>query len=350
MKPLPVGFFQNMPVIRVLDLEGNRKLKELPPEICRLESLEYLNLGYTSIKEMPVELKNLTKLRCLTLEYIYGLQVVPPNVICCLPNLLMFSMILDSVPWHIKKYEEGFMVTVLQELECLQYLSWISISLPTVSDVQKFLTSQKLQKWIRNLQICECQDLTEMELPLSTLQRMRSLELDNCDHLERVKIKMGNGEKQVFSPSHISKSKFLNLVRVLITGCRFLNLTWLVYAPSLEWLMVTGSDKMEEIIGSDEGGNSEIKQQFLSIFLRLEKLCLKDLPNLKSIYSRALPFPSLRKIKVIRCPNLRKLPLKHSNSATNTLEIIEGEPSWWEELEWEDDNLEGTFTPYFKKW
>ena len=348
MRSLPTGFFQDMPVIRVLDLEGNRRLHELPLETCRLETLEYLNLRWTSIEKIPIELKNLTKLRCLKLDHIDRLEVIAPNVICCLLNLQMFSMILDNI--GIKEYEEGFMVSMLQELDCLQYLSEMSISLPTLPAVQKFLTSQKLQKCIKNLYLSRCQGLKEMELPLSTLQRMRSLAFQNCEHLERVKIKMGNGEKHGFSRGGlISNSIFHNLFYVSITGCLFLDLTWLIYAPSLEYLMVGNSDKMEEIIGStDEGGDSEIEQQSLTIFSRLNELRLNDLPNLKSICRRALPFPSLKEISVFGCPNLRKLPL-NSNNATNTLEKIEGESSWWGELEWEDDNLKSTFTPYFRK-
>ena len=149
------------------------------------------------------------------------------------------------------------------------------------------------------------------------------------------------------SQGHISNSNFHNLVRVNISGCRFLDLTWLIYAPSLESLMVFSCPEMEEIIGSDEYGDSEIDQQNLSIFSRLVTLQFDDLPNLKSIYKRALPFPSLKEIFVLRCPNLSKLPL-NSNSATNTLKVIAGHPIWWEELEWEDDNLKRIFTPYFK--
>ena len=153
---------------------------------------------------------------------------------------------------------------------------------------------------------------------------------------------MGNEEKHGFSGGHISNSNFLNLVHVQIAGChRLLNLTWLIYASSLEGLMVTGGNRMEEIIGSGEGGDSEIQQQSLNIFSRLEKLRLQFLPNLKSISRWALPFPSLKEISVSGYRNLRKLPL-NSNSATNTLEKIEGESSWWEELEWEDDNLKRT--------
>nr|CAN80410.1 hypothetical protein VITISV_018933 [Vitis vinifera] len=302
MKSLPIGFFQSMSAIRVLDLSRNEELVELPLEICRLESLEYLNLTWTSIKRMPIELKNLTKLRCLILDRVKWLEVIPSNVISCLPNLQMFRMV-HRISLDIVEYDE---VGVLQELECLQYLSWISISLLTAPVVKKYITSLMLQKRIRELNMRTC-------------------------------------------PGHISNSNFHNLVRVNISGCRFLDLTWLIYAPSLEFLLVRTSHDMEEIIGSDECGDSEIDQQNLSIFSRLVVLWLHDLPNLKSIYRRALPFHSLKKIHVYHCPNLRKLPL-NSNSASNTLKIIEGESSWWENLKWEDDNLKRTFTPYFKTW
>ena len=338
MKSLPIGFFQFMPVIRVLDLSYNANLVELPLEICRLESLEFLNLARTGIKKMPIELKNLTKLRCLILDNIWKLEVIPPNVISCLSNLQMFRMQLLNIEKDIKEYEE---VGELQELECLQYLSWISITLRTIPAVQKYLTSLMLQKCVRHLAMGNCPGLQVVELPLSTLQRLTVLEFQGCYDLERVKINMG------LSRGHISNSNFHNLVKVFINGCQFLDLTWLIYAPSLELLCVEDNPAMEEIIGSDECGDSEIDQQNLSIFSRLVVLWLRGLPNLKSIYKQALPFPSLKEIHVAGCPNLRKLPL-NSNSATNTLKEIEAHRSWWEELEREDDNLKRTFTSYLK--
>ncbi|RVX16994.1 putative disease resistance protein [Vitis vinifera] len=280
MKSLPIGFFRFMPVIRVLDLSNNANLVELPLEICKLESLEYLNLTSTSIKRMPIELKNLTKLRCLILDYVWGLKVIPSNVISCLPNLQMYSM-RHPTSLHIVEYDE---VGVLHELECLQYLSCISISLRTVPAVKKYLTSLMLQKRIRDLYMKTCPGLKVVELPLSTLQTLTMLGFFDCNDLERVKINMG------LSRGHISNSKFHNLVRVNIVGCRFLDLTWLIYAPSLEFLWVSKSWEMEEIIGSDEYGDSEIDQQNLSIFSRLVALRLDDLPNLKSIYKRPCHF------------------------------------------------------------
>ncbi|KAL6334198.1 hypothetical protein AAG906_006785 [Vitis piasezkii] len=81
--------------------------------------------------------------------------------------------------------------------------------------------------------------------------------------------------------------------------------------------------KMTTSCHFEDCGDSEIEQQNLSIFSRLVKLTLVAVRNLKTIYRRALPFPSLKEIGVIGCPNLRKLPL-NSNSATNTLKKIEG--------------------------
>ena len=59
LKKFPSGFFQFMPLIRVLDLSNNFLLKELPVEIGDLVTLQYLNLSWTSIEYLPVELKNL---------------------------------------------------------------------------------------------------------------------------------------------------------------------------------------------------------------------------------------------------------------------------------------------------
>ena len=178
-------------------------------------------------------------------------------------------------------------------------MQYLSIKLSKVLAVQNFLTSQKLQKFLRMLQVEHCRGLKEVELPLLTLQRLRKLYFLCYSDLKLVKINMGNEEKHGFSGGHISNSNFLNLVHVQIAGChRLLNLTWLIYASSLEGLMVTGGNRMEEITGSGEGGDSEIQQQSLNIFSRLEKLRLQFLPNLKSISRWALPFPSLRDLRV----------------------------------------------------
>jgi len=52
----------------VLDLSGNKRVKELHAIIGELVSLQHLDLSGTGIQELPRELQNLKKLRCLLLN------------------------------------------------------------------------------------------------------------------------------------------------------------------------------------------------------------------------------------------------------------------------------------------
>ncbi|RVW62406.1 Disease resistance protein RFL1 [Vitis vinifera] len=55
LKTFPRGFFQFMPLIRVLDLSATHCLTELPDGIERLVELEYINLSMTHVKELPID-------------------------------------------------------------------------------------------------------------------------------------------------------------------------------------------------------------------------------------------------------------------------------------------------------
>ena len=96
-------------------------------------------------------------------------------------------------------------------------------------------------------------------------------------------------------------------------------------------------------------GDASRVPENLGIFSRLESMNFYHLPNLRSISRRALPFPSLKTLYVMECPNLRKLPLD-SNSVRNGLKRIRGESEWWQGLQWKDETIQLTFTPYFKEW
>ncbi|RVW23562.1 putative disease resistance protein [Vitis vinifera] len=102
---------------------------------------------------------------------------------------------------------------------------------------------------------------------------------------------------------------------------------------------------MEEVI-RDDGGVSEVEAKSV-IFTRLKDLSLSSLPTLKSLYQHPLLFPSVETVEVYSCPRLRRLPFD-SNTATNRLNKIEGEESWWNMLQWEDSTVEDLFTPYFQ--
>lgn len=71
---------------------------------------------------------------------------------------------------------------------------------------------------------------------------------------------------------------------------------------------------------------------------KLKYLSLIDLPALKSIYWSPLRFPSLRRIQVQNCPELRKLPLDSNSGVVGEEFVINyGDEEWIESVEWKDE-------------
>ena len=103
---------------------------------------------------------------------------------------------------------------------------------------------------------------------------------------------------------------------------------------------------MQEVISTGECGESAENGENLSPFVVLQKLYLVDLPQLKSIFWKALPFTYFNTIHVDGCPLLKKLPL-NANSAKGHRIVISGHTEWWNELEWEDEATQNAFLPCF---
>ncbi|RVW72781.1 putative disease resistance protein [Vitis vinifera] len=174
---------------------------------------------------------------------------------------------------------------------------------------QKLLNSQKLLNAMRDLELWNLEGMSILQLP--RIKHLRSLTVYRCGELQDIKVNLENERgRRGFVANSMPNSIFYNLRGVHVNQLpKLLDLTWLIYIPSLERLIVHGCESMEEVI--------------------------------------ALPFPSLKTLCVMECPNLRKLPLD-SNSARNSLKTIEGTPEWWQGLRWEDETIELTFTPYNK--
>ena len=102
-------------------------------------------------------------------------------------------------------------------------------------------------------------------------------------------------------------SGFGNLRLLVVWGCN--SLTYL-FSPSiakllvmLEDIQVTKCEKIEEILIRAREEEKEEK----NLFHKVNSILLRDLPNLKCFCNEAIAFewPSLEKMMVIRCPNLR---------------------------------------------
>ncbi|WJZ94523.1 hypothetical protein VitviT2T_013370 [Vitis vinifera] len=353
------GFFHFMPIIKVLDLSGTM-ITELPTGIGNLVTLEYLNLTGTLVTELSAELKTLKRIRYLVLDDMPYLQIIPSEVISNLSMMRIFLVgfsysLVEEKASHSPKeegpdysredYEALYLwennKALLEELEGLEHINWVYFPIVGALSFQKLLSSQKLQNVMRGLGLGKLEGMTSLQLP--RMKHLDNLKICECRELQKIEVDLEKEGGQGFVADYMPDSNFYSLREVNIDQLpKLLDLTWIIYIPSLEQLFVHECESMEEVIGDASG-----VPQNLGIFSRLKGLNLHNLPNLRSISRRALSFPSLRYLQVRECPNLRKLPLD-SNSARNSLKSIRGESKWWQGLQWEDETFQLTFTPYFK--
>ncbi|CAA6675089.1 unnamed protein product [Spirodela intermedia] len=86
-----------------------------------------------------------------------------------------------------------------------------------------------------------------------------------------------------------------------------LDITWIRQLPCIETLELTGCSRIEEVIVVEEVTVDNVDYENDSFFPRLKRIFLEDLPNL-SICRHPFCFSCLEDIKVINCPELKKLP------------------------------------------
>ncbi|RVW28706.1 Disease resistance protein RPS5 [Vitis vinifera] len=319
LKTFPSGFFQFMPLIRVLNLSATHRLTEFPVGVERLINLEYLNLSMTCIKQLPTEIRNLAKLRCLLLDSMHAL-IIPPNVISSLLSLQLFSMYDGNA---LSAYRQA----LLEELESIERLDELSLSFRNIVPLNRLLSSHKLQRCMKRLSLNDCENLPSLKLSSVSLSYLETLVIFNCLQLEDVEINVEKEGRKGFdertydipNPDLIVRNKqyFGKLRDVKIWSCpKLLNLTWLIYAAGLESLSIQSCESMKEVISYEEHLSGD--------------------PTL----------PALEVISVINCPKLGRLPFG-ANSADKSLKKIEGDTTWWYGLQWEDETIELTFTKYF---
>ncbi|CAL9223908.1 unnamed protein product [Arabidopsis halleri] len=74
------GGIQSLPNLKIIDLCGSRKLKEIP-NLSKSTNLETLTLvECSSLVELPSSIKNLQKLKILNVQYCSMLKVIPSNI------------------------------------------------------------------------------------------------------------------------------------------------------------------------------------------------------------------------------------------------------------------------------
>ncbi|XP_058730915.1 probable disease resistance protein At1g61300 [Vicia villosa] len=330
--------FQSLKRLRVLDLSYLSSLKLISPEIGELINLEFLNISGTYVYQLPIGLKKLINLRVFLMNDMRkNHEVIQFEGIESLEQLKVFRYSRDQSYGSVVQGE----ISLLEKLESLPNLEELSIELTSFTSGQRLFHSTKLRGCSRHLSLYwKEKDTLEMSSLLASMSEMTHLE---CIHLLWI-CGLVDGSS-VTEKCHLGK-----LRQVRIHGCGSItHLTWLRYAPLLEYLVVCYCYSIEHMVKEakeDEEIGSESKKD--NMFTNLKELCLSNNPKLVSIHKRALAFPSLRRIVVYSCPNLKKLPFNSSFASKDNLVAIEGGTKWLDNLEWDDTIIEQSLRPKFQ--
>ena len=324
---ISVGFFRFMSKLVVLDLSYNRNLLELPDGISELVSLQYLNLSKTNIKCLPPGLQKLKKLLYLNLEFTWDLS-----------SILGISGLLDLKVLRLRGSGVSLELSTVEELLVLEQLEVLTIGIGYDSGLLQFLSSQRLMRCTRDLEISGL-ELESSGISFSTtMNNVQFLDFLGCT-ISEIKIDMtciqSNTSSLLRNPINPC---FLSLSDVYVQGCKCLReLTWLMFAPNLTYIDVECSDQLEDIISKEKASVSE--ESGIVPFQKLKYLRLSSVPELMNIYWTPLPFPCLKTIVAIGCPKLKRLPLNSTSGweGEKGLVIRYREKEWIECVEWEDE-------------
>ncbi|XP_058010136.1 probable disease resistance protein At5g63020 [Hevea brasiliensis] len=350
------GFFQFMGTLTILDLSSTN-IKKLPVGISKLNSLQYLNLSWTLISQLPIELKMLVKLKYLNLVGNFELNMIPRGVISSLSSLQVLKMYNVGFLW-VEELEDNILREknkLIEELQCLEHLNELSSTIRSVSDLQSYVNTHTLVNCTRALWLNLFPSKQSLNIWwLANMKNLEDMVIIGGRNSEELGINVVMEEIEAHDAggglgnSMISRKTYFNSLHTLTLGgsLRLRDMTWVILAPNLMCLNVQVNEHIEEIISVEKLDDVQVGDENFNPFFKLQVLRLHVLPQLKSIYPNALSFPSLEKIEVNECPQLKKLPLNSSSANGGKVEI-RAEEQWWKDVEWEDDSTKTTFLPCF---
>lgn len=310
------GFLQSMPNLTVLDLSNNISLLGLPRDVCKLVSLQYLNLSGTGIKELPTELKALVKLRYLNLEYTNSLYLLPHGVISCFPMMHILRMLrCGSSEQEAEDCILSRDESLVDELQCLKELNVLTVTIRSAAALERLSSFQRMQSSTRALHLELFHDSKLVNFSsLANMKNLETVSICHCGNLEEMQIDWERELQKMQAPNNLAhvattERPFRSLSTVYVRGCLSLrNLNWLILAQNLTFLSVLNCPKMVEVASIEKLPEVPEVVENLNPFAKLKAVTLQCLPRLKSFYLNAQPLPLLKHVQVIDCPFLEKWP------------------------------------------
>nr|GMC89210.1 disease resistance protein At4g27190-like [Ipomoea batatas] len=392
--------------LRALFLENCRELFELP-SLATLGMLQVLNCSRSAITKLPEDFEKLRNLRQLDLSGTSKLQKISSEKLSNLYSLEFLDMRGSATKWGMRKVNDENIP--FEKLLCLDQLLSFRIDLEDISHVTAEHVSwlRRINNFYINVtHHHNCSYRRYLSYTKSVffsgflfsgdesigwlLVHAFSCEINGC---KGVDLMLDNMVR-----SSVPLGPFVNLKRLIINGCcisvkrssqgcvtecdllpnldhlslcvtelesisDFSNFLGLRFTK-LRSIAVCECYQLENLFTMD--GTLQKLAELKSIIIRrckklsevfkntstnnfvpmLKSLTLDGLPALEEICKADESWKSLKHLIVRECSMLLKLPL--SVQSAENIQSISGEQNWWNQLQWDNENLKMHLQPLFK--
>nr|KAJ0184920.1 hypothetical protein LSAT_V11C900505010 [Lactuca sativa] len=382
----------NLQKLEVLDTRGSG-LANIPPQVERLICLRRLLVSFTSssssspIQEATEDIKvisKIPKLKELVIDVEEGLEKLLYGLIVNVVTLTNLSLLQFCSPnkvvdlikaiggcWKINFPNEKLLQKYIDKVESSKLENcqiFIGCDISSPPHIMKFMPYFKFNGEVSNNTISqvlgndvaiELVNHNELEhlsnFTPANMNKIRSCVIKGCNKMRTI-VDGNTGGSLILNnleQLHMINLPFLkNISEGPMQGLNNLKTLILCNCPMLTWVCTYGVIlQLPEIRHLEVKGCSEMKEIFSGpvnvvspVLPNLKKLILVDMPQLTSILvSNSFEWPSLERIKILGCPELKRLPFRKDGAAK--LKSIETEKSWWEALE-NDKDVKEQFQRY----
>ncbi|GAU50692.1 hypothetical protein TSUD_410480 [Trifolium subterraneum] len=262
-----------------------------------LKNLKILSLRKSSMIKLPKVIGKLTQLRMLDLSH-SGIEVVPSNIISNLTKLEELYMGNTSINWEDANSTVQSENASIAELQKLPNLTALELQIRETCMLPRDLRLmfEKLERYkIAIGNVWEWSDIMVAFPKLDTLNLNKIWDgnYDSMHNLTSLIVDNCGGLKFLFSSTVVGS--FKNLKHLEISNCAM----------------------MEEIIAKEEENNALEEVHFL----KLEKIIVKDMDNLKTIWHHQ--FETVKMLQLNNCDKIVVVFPSSMQKTYNKLEMLE---------------------------